>query len=477
MGARRRASRIVWLWSVGFLGVAGTGAGGGGRALAAPDDAVTAARKGAIVRLEETATWCDRQRLFGARDRVLATILTLEPDHPRARSTLKYSRGPDGAWVRRSPYAAPPDWNRGLLPQVDERVAAALTGYRDAVIASVTGEDVPLARREQALDALVELLPADRVVRELRGDVLVGDRWRMPESVDGKRRRAELRAVAVAARRAFAARPPDDGSSGWTSALVASGIRMYSSMHATVLGDVLRDTEAAFALARVALERPPDAPLAVDTVYLLDDREQALKLIARASKDPVRDVAAARLVSGTWLGDKAFVSYMADPAVRGRACARAVVNGEILAAFPTADGGFVEEGIGQRLLYLALDAHGPPFVTIEGTDLPGADDDEGEPLPTNPREWLPRAARVLQTDGARRLGAVISARLNAMTPANVLVAYALAAYLIEARPDRLRPFVEGLEATSDASKLVEEVLAGDLASLAVRVRRYCLESD
>ncbi|MBL9088246.1 MAG: hypothetical protein JNM10_13985 [Planctomycetia bacterium] len=428
-------------------------------------------------RLSDAATWCDRQRLFGSRDRVFARILALEPDHARARAGLKFSRDAGGRWVRRTPYTAPPDWNRGLVAQADEKIAAALAGYRDAVTASVAGDDVPLARRELALDALVDLLPDDRVVRELRGDVLDGGTWKMQESVDGARRRAELRAEAVAARRAFSARRPADGTGGWTSGLVASGIRLYSTLHATVVEDVLRDTVVADAVARAALVTPPDAGAPVRVLYVLDDREQALAFIARDAKNPAQAVAEARLVSGFWLDGESYVAYHADPVWRARACPRVAVDGELRRAFPRAVGGFVVEGVGQRLGYLALDAHGPPFVTIEGTDRPGADEDESEPLPKNPREWMPRAARVLQADGGRRLAVVLSARLNAMTPANVLAAYALAAYLLEARPDTLKPLVDALVESADAAKVVEDVLGGDLASLAVRVRRYALEND
>ena len=59
---------------------------------------------------------------------------------------------------------------------------------------------------------------------------------------------------------------------------------------------------------------------------------------------------------------------------------------------------------------------------------------------------------------------------------HALVGYALAAYLLEGRPDRLERFVETLVRTSDAAKTVEEVLSGDLPSLVGRLRRFCLEN-
>ena len=471
--------RRCWIARTAFaavlLAAAGTPAPAGrGRAVAGPDDALVAAKKAAVTKLEEVATWCDAQRLFGARDRVFERILLLAPDHPRARAALKYTRENGARWVRRSPYTAPPDWNRGLVPKADERLNAAMEGYRHAVIASVSGEDVPLARRERALDGLVDLIPGDKVVRELRGDVLVGSKWKLPESVDGAKRRAELRGIAADARGAFLKAPPASERSPWTTALTAPGVALYSTLHASVGRQMLGDIVVADAVARDALGSVAERRNA-QVLYVLEDRDQALALIARASKRPETDLAVARMVSGYWLADGAYVCYVHDPDLRTPACARAVNSGTIGAAMPAGADGFVTEGLGQRVLFLALGVHGPPFVTIEDTDLPGTDEDD--PLPTNPREWMPRAARLLEGDGARRLEAILTARLNAMTTANVLVAYALAAYVLEARPDRLRPLVEGVAAASDAGKVVEEVFGGDVGSLAVRVRRYALECD
>jgi hypothetical protein len=67
-------------------------------------------------------------------------------------------------------------------------------------------------------------------------------------------------------------------------------------------------------------------------------------------------------------------------------------------------------------------------------------------------------------------------RLNAMQPRDVLLAYGLAAYLMEAKPEHFVKFVRATADRTDAEGIVEDVLGVDLPFLAWRLRRWLLES-
>lgn len=470
--------RMGWVVGVvlGVTTVCGPGPCGGRPAVAAPEDAVEAARSAAVTRLETLATWCDAQRLFGARDRVFERILVLAPNHARARSGLKFTRDRGGSWVRRDPYTPPPNWNKGLVAKADERLAAALVGYRDAVLAAADADGVPPAQRDEAVDALVDLLPDDATLRERRGDVRdEGGDWVLPETVEARKRREDLRHLARVTRRSL----PTLGEAverdgGWPTNLAAEGLSVRSTLALDVGYDLLTNALVGRAVARSVLGIPSDAKPAVTRLIAVGSREEGLETIRLNVKDPTTKLAEAQHVSGVWLSPGVVVAWETDAVVRRQGFARDAINGEIHTKFAGAFGGFVSEGIGQRLLFLATGDHGPAFVRVVGTDLPGTPDEE--PLPPDARAWLPRAARLLETDGGRKVGAVLTARLNAMTPGNVLVGYALAAYLMEGRPEAFEAFVRALSTTTDAAKVVEETLAGDLGSLARRVRRFCLEN-
>lgn len=454
------------------------GAAGGPRgAHAGPVEDLASAEKAAVSRLEAVASWCDGQRLFGARDRVFERVLRLAPDHARARAVLKWTRDRAGApWVRKAPYARPADWNKGLLPQVATRVADALAPLRAAGLAVADAEDLPLHRKEAALDLLADLLPEDAALHERRGDVRDGDRWVLPETAEARTVRARLRDVAEAAARSVDPSATRDRTSAWASAYRTAAIAVGSTDRADHAFGVLRAAVVARAVARAALGVPADRPADLKRLYTVTTREEAYDVVAKNTADPAASLAKAKLLGAIYLGPDAFLAYQDRPDVRRMACARAVVNEEVHARFSGGESGFVSEGLGQRLAFLALGEHGVPFVTVEGTDVPGADPDDEDPLPAEPGAWLLRAARLLERDGERRLAGVLTARLNAMTPGNVLVAYALAAYLLEGRAADLGGFVLQLQTAGDAAKAVEDGLAGDVGSLVRRVRRFCLEN-
>lgn len=454
---------------------------GGPRRAAAGDDGVAAARRMAIVKLEALASSCDGQRNYGTRDFVFERILRLEPDHARARAALKYAREtPSDPWTRKKPYQRPADWNQGLAAQAAGKVAAALAGYRDAVLGSVDEPGVPPARREAALEALVELLPDDEGLHERRGDVRDGARWVLPETLTARKRRAELAEVAAKAK---AEMPPladtVETQPTWRTALFAGQLRLWSTQSAERSYEVLTDCLVARAATRHAIGLPADRLPGVEQIYVVVGLKAAIEVINLSVRDPAlraAKLAEAPQVAAVWLRG-AFLDYdLYLDTCRAR-CARAVSNGEVKDRFTNHEGMFLAECIGQRLVRLSLGVHSPSVIIVKGTELPDASGAPRAAYPKDPKAWLPQAAELLAKDGERLLTTVLTARLNAVGVEHALVGYALAAYLLEGRPDLFERFVDTLERTSDPAKTVAEVLSADVPSLVTRLRRFCLENE
>lgn len=480
MTGRGRWGRCAALALRGCLVLLAVVAGGPRRA-AAGDDGVAAARRMAIVKLEALASSCDGQRNYGTRDFVFERILRLEPDHARARAALKYAREtPSDPWTRKKPYQRPADWNQGLAAQAAGKVAAALAGYRDAVLGSVDEPGVPPARREAALEALVELLPDDEGLHERRGDVRDGARWVLPETLTARKRRAELAEVAAKAK---AEMPPladtVETQPTWRTALFAGQLRLWSTQSAERSYEVLTDCLVARAATRHAIGLPADRLPGVEQIYVVVGLKAAIEVINLSVRDPAlraAKLAEAPQVAAVWLRG-AFLDYdLYLDTCRAR-CARAVSNGEVKDRFTNHEGMFLAECIGQRLVRLSLGVHSPSVIIVKGTELPDASGAPRAAYPKDPKAWLPQAAELLAKDGERLLTTVLTARLNAVGVEHALVGYALAAYLLEGRPDLFERFVDTLERTSDPAKTVAEVLSADVPSLVTRLRRFCLENE
>ena len=58
-----------------------------------------AARVEYVEELEQLADWCGTRKLYAERDANLELLLSFEPDHKRARKSLKHRRARDGSWT------------------------------------------------------------------------------------------------------------------------------------------------------------------------------------------------------------------------------------------------------------------------------------------------------------------------------------------------------------------------------------------
>ena len=437
------------------------------------DEARAAADKRLVAALKSTLKWAAGKRINGFRHRTFALILRIDPDDKRARSVLKYKRrgkGDEATWVRKDDYKEPVDFGKNALQEGDERVTADLAAYRDDLLAALdaTGAEEDSEAFERTLDWLTELMPEDDAVRSRRGDVKYMGRWVMPDTRTAMGRRAELRALLIEKRRAVQSgvKPdPRGAKAGWTSAWMTDDRKVIGSVDPFVGRKTLVNLAAADELCTQIFGKPKEARTP-RTCVLLTSRDEARRFL---ESNPKYRSALASIdqVAGLWLSDGTYLSYRPDPDQIRRGAVRQLINSGLQSHLGHHGRGWITEGVGQRLCWYVEGQHGPPFVSLQRTERHRTEEAE-DTLPEEPTAWNRAAAKVLERDGPGRLVGVLTRRLNAMKAADVLVAYGLAAFLLETRPEDFQRFVRASIKRHDVDGLVKDTLGADDAAMLAR---------
>ncbi|MBI5363795.1 MAG: hypothetical protein HZA53_11500, partial [Planctomycetes bacterium] len=177
-------------------------------------------KKALVGRLNGLAGWCAEKQLYQERDKVWRQVLELDVDNPEARKGLRFARTPDGAWKEPAPRPAQ-NLNKAALAELPGKRVEALAPFRDGLLAALAAEP-DAARLARSVHAeLLQLEPDDAVVRGLRGEVRDGAQWVLGETVRGRARRAELRALveqALAAPMELAPAVPEANERAWADA-------------------------------------------------------------------------------------------------------------------------------------------------------------------------------------------------------------------------------------------------------------------
>lgn len=475
-GARAARPRLLALVLGALLGIVlGPRAGDAGPL----DDQLAEARRALVRELEAVATWCHQNQVFAARDRTYEAILRVDPDHARSRASLKYTRAKKGPWERRDEYKAPSDWNKGLAPEAAKRLAGALAGYRTRIeeIVAAQGEALRPQRRVAIQEGLVDLLPDDPDLRRSRGDVEHGGRWLLPETVEGIERRTHIAAMARKASEDVSPPQPDPdaAASGWRAGVRTARFEVYGDAPEAECRGVASLLEAGHGFLG-SLLGPVNAAPTPRQILIFDDPNRARRWLMAQGADHLEAQRTFEHVTAVWIPNGANMRYHPDPVARRMGAARQLLQRGIGVRFEgDRDRGWISEGLGQRLCWHLAGRHGAAFVNIGRTER-ATDRGEGALLPDPEQPWLPAAARALAEDPAPKIHAVLTMRLNAMRVEEVLVAYALAAYVLEGRPEGLAPLLKATLTLDDADRQSLDAFGVDADTLAWRVRRWVLES-
>ncbi|MDZ4773791.1 MAG: hypothetical protein SGI72_11735 [Planctomycetota bacterium] len=427
-----------------------------------------------VVELEKLAAWSSEKELFLERDRVYRALLELDSDHAGARKGLRFSKKPDGSWAEPAPREVK-NFNPKALLELPAKRAAAVAPFANTMRTAIERFDSDDATRGLVYREILFADPDDAETHASLGEVKSGENWVLLETQIGKQRRVELkelvrRALETSSKLTVAELTPLESSMGITFT------QHYETAHVRVFGtgllpEVEKAARACEAVADVAhFAFDTDIPHADGyTLFLLANSGESdlvldqLPGISPSYRQFLKNVVGAKIPGQPYV---VFWDKLVDKRVDGSV--RQTIGDFLGRGFGiTLDAGWAWEGFG---LYLTRELVGTRLTWfVQEGGATKADTLKSRLLKPD-ANWINEALELLQKAERPPFATTLDRDVNAMGVSDVLYAYALAAYLIEARPTETAQLLQrigqgigdGREKTSAAIKTVLKLDAGGL---------------
>lgn len=442
--------------------------------------------------LDELADAAQKERVYLQRDLAYEALLLLDPDHEQARKTLGwvYSRK-DGEWKRKREYRSPQDRDPDRAEAARVEREQVLARYRDRMLELLdAAEGLSPMRRRTELEQLLQLCPEDPVVRDLNGQArLVGKdgeaRWVAKEITRALEQRSALqervRTLAAAVELEDFAIDPWESQLGvrWTALRGSSRVQVYGSAQAEALDEVERTARHVHAVFDVLPPLVGGATPAPDDfrVYLVASEAGRNAFLAGypEMREPDREIFK-ELASG-WLVWGRLGCWGGGAPQRIDSAVRQTISFYLWRTHEISDKqGWIEQGLG---LYLTC--------RVVGTRLSFAVDD-GEYTSTGKPDWaaaihddkadfLALAAEMLEDAKRPKIPFSLGKSVSSMTSGDLLLAYALSAYLVEGHePAVLEAILHRCGAGESPVLVLEQVLGYDIPRLEKRLLEWLRET-
>ncbi len=436
-----------------------------------------------VTRLEEFAEWCTKSKLYGERDRAWRLILEYDPNHAAAHKGLGHRKNKTGKWIEGNSRRPPKNRSDEHLAEVPKRWGEAVTPFRDGLLDLLDehSEGLSPADRELVLNEILAIDPDDPRVRAIRGEVKLGDRWVMPETASGKKRRPAMKALVQAGRegapRPERLTPSQELSVDWTSAWSTPLLRVYTTGEEREALDTANAVHAARELFNGALGVEAAYPKTF-RIFLLADPAEKETLLLNHPDLTATDRAFLERVEGAGIphtGD--FCHWANNVEQRVDGIVRISLNWLLRDAFDLdTKQGWVHEGFG---LYLARNVVGTRlnWFAQPSRYLPKKKDDEFRArLYDKATNWMNEAHLMFQRDERPSFRSFLNKNVNALTSEELLFSYVIAAYLLEGRPDETPELLRRIgERSAPQAQVIEEVLGMDVDAFDARVRGWLAE--
>lgn len=454
--------------------------------MAAQDDeferACAEGRVAFVQALEGHVAWCTGKSMFLAREQALLQLLELEPDHAEARRLLGHTREKDGSWKPPAKPRPPKDFDKKLVAEAETRLAATHGPYVERLVGLLEAGSLEAAARERAAAEVLRFEPDEPRVRALRGELRDGERWVLPETLAARARREELRALV---KQAFADGLPAEEvpltererafGKKW-NAIAAGKLR--------VVGSVPREELVLCATALQALERFAQGVFgskyalpAGMTVFLLGDAQQKSDFIEKHPSIAPEARAYYQALEGCGVqGTADFAFWTGDAQRRIDGVVRLALGYWLSGAFELrAEHGWLYEGFG-LFLTRSLVRSRLTWLAQPSKTLPSAEDMVLRQKLLEPESnWLDEARKVMQAGHTTPLAELSRKGASELTTEDVLFAYTLASYLLEARPELVAPLCTRVGRGVSPTQALAEALALEPAAIPARLLRWMEE--
>lgn len=433
-------------------------------------------RARAAQQVDELAQWCQRNRLYLERDRLYSSLIQLDPGHREARRFLRYRRS-KGGWEQVG-YVPPENRAPEHLEAFGTRRKALENTWRadlEALLAHA-GDGLQERERLALADQVLVLAPDDPEARARRNEVRTGEGpWILRESRDGPQRLAQLAQRAAELRAA----QPEVQRLGLPAEECLLSFKEALCMPDAPVAAVGEEREASRLIADATVlvglfgEIFGEAP-ALDgglRIYVLD-RPEGVRAFERQRAHDARARQAGEGLGSDALQCTAFA--VSDPSAHARRERALLWMARRVLANSFGIGpeeGWASEGFALRLVELTIGPGGSIGAAV-------ADESSAEAkrssLTLSP--WMGACALLSREARPHLVDGLLAKRVEALSEEERLVGYALARFLLEARPGGLARLLDELgRAPQGSIRVLEERLGMDLTALDVRLARWAAE--
>ncbi|MEM8712023.1 MAG: hypothetical protein AAGG01_13820 [Planctomycetota bacterium] len=397
--------------------------------------------------LEQLADWCQAEQAFAARNQALSAILHFEPDHARARRLLRYRYDRKSeTWVRRGTFREPKAGPSDAREAYATRRAAFDTELCRAsieVLDEYAGE-LPGRTLFGELRGLMVVAPSDAALRERLGYALqkstTGERhWVTALSLDTPERRAKLGAWLEEARSEAAdvqdaALDETDRAVdlSWQYVLRSGATRIVARAGKEETLEALEAAETArLFLARI-LGRPVN-PRPEQTLYLMKGVSDMKRFVASYPGLDESRQERARKLGSMWLPGKTRCGvWGSDRATRTDMSSKQMAVRFVETQFGIEPKrGWLVDALGLYVNQHVVGTRISRHVTITDYAKPG-EVPLTQGLEDSDADWLAIAHRVLGVFTTEEFARALGRNTNELTAEDMVVGYALVAYLCEA---------------------------------------------
>lgn len=460
-----------------------------------------AAAEALATELEDLAIWCQKNKAYLERNRAYEVVIKYKPDHKLARKLLGFSYDRKSKeWSRRGNYKAPKNGKPSATLEALERRELIFAAYSDRLVAAIEAniETLPKKIRLRDLEPLLEERPDDERIRLLMGQVSMSvdgeaEQWVLPTTKLALERRKFLREFRRSNRKSAPPSGPTevkdveaDMGFKWNVRLDNGTVRLLSSGSSSEAERMLRDLHMLWRYLPQVLGGKLTAGEGT-TVYLLTNPGAKEKFGSVSSLLSQTNKNYWAKTVGTFLGASTSMAlYNSNQPGRLDMGCRLTVSLYLWQEYGiSAERGWVTEGFG---LYLVNQLQGTRLsFTLNSDEYEDSNErDYTSRIKEPDSDWLEIARRMLRDKKAPRLSFVLGKDVGSLAPRDLVIANALAAYLVEAKgPEVVESILRRIGGTwvngeltkpkDSAAKVLEDVFEVRLPEIYVLLEGWLTE--
>jgi len=437
--------------------------------------------------LEAHARWCQKRKLFRARNETYAVLLSFAPDHAKARKWLKYRRTKEGRWARPANYKPPRNF-KAPSAALGARREALGNRFADSTYAWLRdhAKDVSAAMRARLVREMTLAAPHRADIRKANGEVLTAEgRWLLKESIAGPRRQKALRDATARALASMAtpeeARPTRAENAtqlAWKAIVQGPRVRLLGTVPLADVRSAHRVASASFPVFEAVYGGDAPAIKKLTIMLITSDEERATLLKNHPASTKAFRSFAATLASGWFPKSATLYARSRVQAKRVEWCARQPLSSMLRRRFGVrTKHGWAFEGFGLYVSHLLSGQRRTFYVRrTQYGDTSERDGDLWDKLTEDRADWREHARTLLASERAPDLRLLLGKPVNTMNTEDMLISYVLAAFILEGRSTQAAPLLEAIGKGKPADEALRLGLGLDIEGLGFRLRRWLAET-